>query len=219
MNTYETFIKSHTVDGFSYNEDTREHFLNGKIIPSVSRVVEPLSFDYSKIHPITLKGKQDLGVQFHKLVELYIRDDLENESEFIEEVPQLRLPFEAFKEYWLSVDKADDAIPLAVEQALCHPKLMYCGKPDYIKETATIDWKLRPYDPVCDPVRMAGYAGLVSDFPKKKLTVVSFDLKGNRKIHDAEKKGAWGMFRELLKHYWGEIEFTELLENWRKSCQ
>ena len=205
------------MEGFIYNEETRIHTLNGKVIPSVSQVVEPISFDYSKIKPSTLKGKQDLGVQFHKLVELYIRDDLGNESEFLEEVPALRLPFEAFKEYWIDVELKDASMTLAVEQSFCNSRLKYCGRPDQIKETSIIDWKLRPYDPICDPIRMAGYAGLVSDFPKKKLTVVSFDLKGNRKIHDTEKKGAWGMFRELLKHYWDEIEFTELLDGWRKS--
>lgn len=219
MNTYKTFQENHKVDGFIYNEESRIHTLNGKVIPSVSQVVEPLSFDYSKIHPATLKGKQDLGVQFHKLIELYISDNLQNEQEFLNEIPKLRLPFETFKEYWLDGTEAkEDSRTLAIEQPFCNPKLKYCGKPDQIKQDRILDWKLRPYDPVCDPIRMAGYAGLVCDFPKKKLTVVSFDLKGNRKIHDAEKKGAWPMFREMLKKYRGDIEFKELLEGWRKSC-
>ena len=214
MNNYESFLNAHKVDGFVYDEETRRHTLKGKHIPSVSQIVKS---DYSKINPVILKNKQDLGIQFHKLIELYISDNLGNEEEFLDEVPQLKLPFEAFKEYYLSTGKSDNSITLAIEQPFCNAKLKYCGKPDQVKEDAIIDWKLRAYDPINDPIRMAGYAGLVCDFPKKKLMVVSYDLKGNRKIHDAAKKGAGGMFREMLKHYWGEIEFTELIENWRKS--
>lgn len=213
MNVCEIFISRYKVNGFLYDEETRRHTLNGIHIPSLSQIVQS---DYSKINPGILERKQTLGVQFHKAIELFINDDLD-ESTFPDEFPELVLPFESFKEYYLSVDKNDGVMTLAVEQPFCNAKLKYCGKPDRVKEDAIVDWKLREYDPMLDPVRMAGYAGLFSDFPPKKLSVVSFDLKGNRKIHDAEKKGAWGMFRELLKHYWDEIEFTELLEGWRKS--
>ena len=60
---------------FVYNEETRIHTLGGKIIPSVSQVIEPLS-DFSKIPKAILARKTELGTQFHDAIHAHLEDDL-----------------------------------------------------------------------------------------------------------------------------------------------
>lgn len=200
---------------FFYNEETRIHTLDGKIIPSVSNIVEPLSMDYSKAHPVKLAHKKDLGIAFHECIRLFLNNDLDEDS--IED--DLKLPVRQFEEFWTNDEFKDLPSPviIAIEQPFCNEKLKYCGKPDMVTEDCIYDWKLRKYDPVCDPIRMAGYAGLISDFPPKRKVVVEFSLDGGYRVHDADKKQAWPMFRKLLEFYWKKQEFENLLENWRKS--
>lgn len=200
---------------FIYNEETRIHILDGKIIPSVSNIVQPLSMDYSKAHPRKLAYKKDLGIAFHECIRLFLNNDLDEDS--IDE--ELVIPMRQFGEFWEHDEFADIPTPTisAIEQPFCNKKLKYCGKPDMVTEDCVYDWKLRKYDPICDPLRMAGYAGLVSDFPPKRKVVVEFSLDGGYRIHDAEKKQAWPMYRKLLEWYWKNQDFENLLNQWRKS--
>lgn len=207
---------------FIYNEETRIHTLDGKIIPSVSNIVEPLSMDYSKAQPGKLERKRDLGNAFHECIRLFLANDLDEDS--IDE--DLIIPMQQFKEFWTE-DK------------------------DFT-ENAIYDWKLRKYDPICDPLRMIGYEGLaqhltsdvrivetafsnkklkycgkpdmITGTPPRKLIVVEFSLDSGYRVHDADKKQANSMFREMLKHYHRQQkgreednEFEKLLNQWRKS--
>lgn len=200
---------------FAYNEQTRIHTLNGKVIPSVSNIVEPLSMDYTKAHPGKLARKKDLGIAFHECIRLFLDNDLDGDS--IDE--DLVIPMRQFEEWWEN-DEFKGLTPpiiIAIEQPFCNEKLRYCGKPDLVTMDAIYDWKLRKYDPVCDPLRMAGYAGLVSDFPLKRKIVVEFSLDAGYRVHDAEKKQAWPMYRKLLDWYYKQQDFENLLNQWRKS--
>lgn len=202
---------------FIYDEDTRIHTLDGKVIPSVSNIVEPLSMDYSKAHPEKLERKRDLGIAFHECIRLFLSNNLDEDS--IDE--ELKLPMQQFAEFFTDdtngLQSLEISSIIAVEKAFCNEKLKYCGKPDMVTGDTIYDWKLRKYDPVCDPLRMAGYAGLVSEFPPKSRIVVEFSLDGGYRVHDADKKQAWAMFRKLLEWYWKKQDFENLLENWRRS--
>ena len=202
---------------FIYNEETRIHTLNGKIIPSVSNIVEPLSMDYSKAHPGKLAHKKDLGINFHECIRLFLNNDLDEDS--IDE--DLVIPMQQFDEFFTDntngLQSLESSSIVAIERPFCNEKLKYCGKPDLVTEDTIYDWKLRKYDPVCDPLRMAGYAGLISDFPPKRKIVVGFSLDAGYRVHDADKKQAWPIFRKLLDWYWKKQEFETLLSQWRKQ--
>ena len=200
---------------FVYDENHKNHTLNGKKICSVSDIVNPVSKDYSRAHPGKLERKRDLGTAFHECIRLFLANDLDEDS--IDE--DLIIPMQQFKEFWTE-DKDFD-------------------------ENAIYDWKLRPYDSICDPLRMVGYEGLVQHLtsdvriieeafcneklkycgkpdmitgkPPRKLIVVEFSLDSGYRVHDADKKQAWPMFRKMLDRYWSERKFETLLENWRKS--
>ena len=200
---------------FVYNEETRIHTLDGKIIPSVSNIVGPLSRDYSRAHPEKLERKRNLGTAFHECIRLFLNNDLDVDS--IDE--ELVIPMRQFEEWWEN-DEFKGLTPpiiIAIEQPFCNEKLKYCGKPDLITKDTIYDWKLRKYDPICDPLRMAGYAGLFSDFPVKRKIVVEFSLDSGYLPHDADKKQANSVFRKMLENYWVQRKFENLCENWRKS--
>ncbi len=202
---------------FTYNEESRIHLLDGKHIPSVSNIVAPLSMDYSKAHPGKLERKKDLGVAFHECIRLFLADDLDEDS--IDE--QLIIPMRQFREFHRDDTNGLPTLGrssiIAIEKAFCNVKLKYCGKPDLVTEDCIYDWKLRKYDPCCDPLRMAGYAGLVSDFPPKRKIVVEFSLDAGYRVHNAERKQSCPMFRKLLDWYWKKKEFETLLKGWRES--
>ncbi len=196
---------------FIYNEESRIHTLNGKIIPSVSNIVAPLGMDYSKAHPGKLAHKKDLGVAFHECIRLFLSNDLDEST--VDD--DLKLPMQQFQRFYEQT--LMDAEIFSIEQPFCNEKLKYVGKPDLVTEYCIYDWKLRKYDAVCDPLRMAGYAGLVSDFPPKNRIVVEFSLDGDYRIHYADNKQAWPMFRKMLEYYYSKQKFDELCEKWRKS--
>ena len=201
---------------FVYNEATRIHTLGGKIIPSVSNIVSPL-VDYSEVPKDRLERKRDLGIAFHDAIRLYLHDDLDEES--LDE--QLIIPMKQFREFWLDYEFKNLPSPaiIAIEKPFCNTKLKYCGKPDLVTEDAVYDWKLRKLDPVGDPIRMAGYAGLIGDYPilSTRKIIVEFSLDGRYKVHDAEKKQAWSFFRLLLERFHKNNEWEKKIEQWRKS--
>ncbi|MCR4293610.1 MAG: hypothetical protein NUV76_12125 [Candidatus Kuenenia sp.] len=200
---------------FVYNEETRIHTLDGKVIPSVSNIVAPLSMDYSKAHPGKLAHKKDLGIAFHECIRLFLANDLDEES--IDE--ELIIPMRQFKEFWLEDENVGrNPIITSIEKSFCNEKLKYCGKPDFVTEDTIYDWKLRKYDPICDPLRMAGYAGLINDFPPKRKVVVEFSLDSGYRVHNAEKKQAWSFFRLLLERFQKNKEWDLKIEQWKKSC-
>ena len=196
---------------FTYNEESRIHTLNGKVIPSVSNIVAPLSRDYSKAHPGKLAHKKDLGIAFHECIRLFLNNDLAEGS--IDD--DLKYPMQQFQRFYEQTLMEEQII--AIEQPFCNKKLKYCGKPDLVTDDCVYDWKLRKYDPVCDSLRMAGYVGLLKDFPPKWKVVVEFSLSGNYRVHEADKKQTWPMFVTMLKFYQKKREFENLLEDWRES--
>lgn len=203
---------------FIYDENHKNHTLNGKKIGSVSDIVEPISFDYSQIPPQKVTRKRDLGMAFHECIRLFLNNDLDEDS--IDE--ELKLPMRQFEEFFTDntngLQSLEISSIIAVEQPFCNEKLKYCGKPDMITGDTIYDWKLRKFDPIADPIRMAGYAGLVSEYPPKSRIVVEFSLEGGYRVHDAHKPQATAMFRTLLKWYWKKQEFGNLLSQWKKSC-
>jgi hypothetical protein len=192
---------------FQYNEETRIHTLNGKVIPSVSQVIAPLS-DFSKIPASILARKTELGKQFHEAAMLFMLNDLDYDSLD----PDLIKPMRAFGDFWRYKNFPMDHID--IEVPLCHKTLKYCGKPDIVMPMDLIDWKLRPYNPVTDPLQLAGYKHMLPA-GRRGLWTVCFDLEGNYRMHDSRHPKAWGIFRRMLEHCNQELEFNNLMESWK----
>ncbi len=189
---------------FVYNEDTRVHTLSGKIIPSVSQVIAPLS-NFDAIPQAVLARKAELGTQFHEAIRLHLLNDLAFDS--ID--PDLVKPMETFIEWWTGLRKV-----IAIEKPIHHKRLKYCGCPDLYAEGALYDWKLRDYIPVVDTLKLTAYNHMIT---RKELALwtICFDLKGGLKIRSSNHPKAWGIFRKMLERYYSEREFYNLMEQWK----
>ena len=199
---------------FIYNEDTRIHTLDGRVIPSVTQVIAPLS-DFSMIPPKVLERKCELGKEFHKAIELYMLDDLVMDSLD----PDIVKPMETFIEWW--EQERNKNIFVVAEKPYCHLTLKYCGKPDIVMMNGVYDIKLRLYNKTTDPLQMVSYEHLLHNeidrFGDKFKRVLSFDIKGKLKIHDARNSQAWPMFQAMLKQWKDTQKFNELLKTWKEN--
>ena len=198
---------------FIYNEDTRQHTLDGKHIPSVSQVIAPLS-DFSKIPESVLARKTELGTQFHDAIHAHLEDDLLFDSLD----PDLVKPMNAFIEWWAKEGEGVHDANMEIEQPVYHQTLKYCGKPDLeICDEAIYDWKLRPYMPLVDRLQLEAYSHMVSR-KKLRLWTVCFNLDGTMRMHDSGHPKAWGIFRRLLEKYYYDLEFNSLIGKWKSTC-
>jgi hypothetical protein len=194
---------------FIYNEETRVHTLDGVCIPSVSQIIAPLS-DFSMIPKHILDRKCQLGINFHKAIELYMLGDLCMESLDSDIIR----PMETFIEWERTQADRDFA---KYEEVLFNPDWGYCGKTDRVSNNSVIDFKLRPYNKTTDPLQMAGYDRCVAPSLIRKKNVLSFDIKGKLKIHDASNSQAWPMFQAMLKQWKETQKFNNLLKSWKEN--
>lgn len=183
-------------------------------LPSVSEIIKPLE-DYSMVDPITMFRAAEYGTNVHKVIELWLKGVLNEET--LDE--GLRKPLEGFKAWhhdyrdWGQGCAPDDIVS---EKRHYHHKLKYAGTIDLeIKGDAIIDFKTRKYNPVVDPVRLAAYKAMMPDFPPLKTYVLEIDVEGNCKLIDAYHRQAWSVFRKLLDFYNRKKEFENFVTKWK----
>ena len=150
-----------------------------------------------------------MGSKFHDAIDLFLNDNLDEDS--LDEA--LVKPIRGFIAWWKEYTSCFTVnYQNRVEQPLYDEKLKYAGTPDMVGLETVYDWKLRPFNKILDPLQMAAYSGLTNCSLQR---VVSFDKNGNYKEYNAYRKNAWGMFRKLLEHYWEEQKFQKLLKGWK----
>ena len=184
-------------------EDTHEYFLDGERLPSVSEIIAPLK-DFSMIPPDVLEAKRQFGSAVHRMTDLYLDDDLDEDS-LTNDMCGCLKAFKNWKcQYWdLSLAK--------IESRQYHKKLKYAGTPDIDFDRAVIDIKTRLFDPVFDPLQLSAYKNFGD--PKRAGYILSLFPDGTFKFVKVPERQSWSIFRKLLKHYRDTQEFNKLIEN------
>jgi hypothetical protein len=78
------------VTAFQFVEETHTYLRGGRIIPSVTQVLQEVGLvDYSHVEPEVLDAKARLGTAVHKAAHYFDEDDLNRESVVSEIVPYL----------------------------------------------------------------------------------------------------------------------------------
>lgn len=118
----------------TFDEEPHIYKLNGVEIPSVSRVLEPLSSaGYAGISEKVLEHAAERGSMIHEAIENFIKFHVEDLD------PEYAGYFNGFRSWW---DKVKP-IPIASEYQVYHKILQYAGTIDLV---AYIDGKLTIID-------------------------------------------------------------------------
>lgn len=203
------------VDTFFYNEDTHQYFLNGVELPTVTKIISPLS-DFSKVNPSLLERAGNYGKSIHTMIDLWFKGILdENKLD-----PLLKNSLEQFKKWWGNYFLREGKKILQVETPVYHKKLKYAGMPDIVFNDEIMDVKTRPAKKT-DILQLVGYAGLVYPnligvrFHGIKLSILYLPLKGDYEYTLLADNQAWNMFRYLLDDYYYQEERLLKLNSWR----
>lgn len=106
-----------------FRADDHTYWLDGKRVPNVTRVLSLLT-DYSHIDPAVLANAQQEGVDMHRMVELYVKGELDEPTLPTWLEPRLA----AFKRF-----QAETGFELlASEQRVYHPLHRYAGTLDLV---------------------------------------------------------------------------------------
>ena len=197
---------------FIYDEQNRQHTLDGKHIPSVTQIIEHL-YDFRGITSEVLERKAELGKEFHEAIRLHLLDDLDFDSLD----PDIVKPMKTFIR-WIQKTLIhripNNQITAYVEKPIYHKTLKYCGKPDLILPQDLYDWKLRLYNRHVDTLQLTAYDHMAGGKARRKWAL-SFDLSGKMTTHKVQNRYAWGIFRRMLERYYSEQEFYKLMELWK----
>lgn len=198
----------------SYDPEKHEYQISGVKVPSVSAVLAPLS-DFSSVHPAIMKQACEYGVNTHRAIELYLKDELDEESLD----PHLANVLTQFK-IWEN-EKGYNIRGGAIEKQCYHPGLKYAGTPDIvIQGEVIIDFKTRKTDPIKDILQLTAYEAFYGKPESHRLIVL--ELYEDRYVEvDLSKhklrKTAWSMFRYLLDRWHRENEFKQKLDGWKNK--
>ena len=193
----------------TFKEESHEYFLGDERLPSVSEIISPL-IDFSMIKPEVLENKRQFGTNVHKMIELYLEDDLD-EMGLTED---LKGCLYAFKE-WES--GSEGILPAKIEVKQFHPKLKYAGTPDIDRATAIVDIKSRDFSPVSDPLQLAAYKRFGD--PQREGYILSLFPDGTCKFKRVPEGKSWPMFRQLLNYYRETEKINKQIDNWKKGAK
>ena len=198
------------MSNFTFDEEWHCYKLDGKPLPSVTRILKPL-YDFSAVHPEVLKRAGDFGTAVHKTIELYLRDDLD--EDVLDE--NLYNPLLAFKA-WQADNYEFDLETARLEAPDYHAKLKYTGTPDIDAESFVIDLKSRKCNPAIDSLQILAYDHMTGSGKRGNYVL---ELKQDASYvftalntTDRERKANWSKFRYLLDFY----NMGKEIERWKK---
>jgi hypothetical protein len=194
---------------FTFNEEYHCYELDGKPLPSVTRIIKPL-YDFSAVNPDVMARAGAFGTAVHKTIELYLLDDLDEDS--LDE--NLYNPLLAFKAW--QVDNFDiDLNGARLEHPGYHKKLNYAGTPDIESEQFVIDIKSRACNTLTDPIQLAAYDHMSGSGKRERYVL---ELKQDASyvfthVNKTQKQSTdhWNRFRYLLDYY----KMSKEIELWK----
>ena len=187
--------------GFTFEDSTHTYRLDGRVIPSVSKIMEPLSSAvYGGVNPSVLASAAYRGTVIHEAIENYIT--------FGEEVIDREYAgyFDAFRDWH---DKYSPKAIL-IEERMYHPMLFYAGTLDLVcqigEDLCLVDYKSsskaidKNYRVQLEAYRkMLEYKGYY--ITKKMVLHLKNIGKYEEHIYPVQDAEAWRVFGSLLNIY------------------
>lgn len=195
-----------------FDEATHTYTMGGVKLPSVTTAMKPL-YDFTYVDPDVLRRAGEFGTAVHKTIELFIYDDLDEESLD----PSLLGPLEAFKKWQRDYPQFHDLQQICVEKRMAHKKLKFAGTADLILDgMAIVDFKTRPVNLITDAIQLAAYEALWKEEGGSRIKeyerrVLELKQDGTYAYTKVNHKDAWLRFRYLLDYY----NATLKIQSWR----
>jgi hypothetical protein len=183
-----------------FDKSTHTYELNGRAVPSVTQVLEPLEmFDGIPSH--VLEAARERGQFVHEAMALLVRDALDWSSLDVSLVPYI----EGGKRFL----EESGAVVIASEMRVACPKIRCAGTFDLLaylrdaecliefKATAALPRTVGPQTAAYERLYAAMHAGK----PRKRYCV---QLKpGDYRVHPLTDPADWSVFQSCLNiHYW-----------------
>lgn len=182
----------------SFDESKHEYRWKGKVVPSVTQVLKPLS-DYSMVPDEVLNRKRDIGVAVHKAIELDLAGDLDESS--IDDI------WAGYFEGWKKFKAESGFIVTKSEQKGYSEKYGYAGTLDLLGELpktgpALIDTKTcAVLMPSVGP-QTAAYAEIAKQ-PRINRYALQLSPEGLYSLAPCQDKADWAIFQAALTlHKW-----------------
>lgn len=196
-----------------FDEANHTYTQDGVALPSVTQVIKDL-YHYDGIPADLLENKARFGKQVHRMCTLWAADRLDEES--LSDFQRLYL--EQFKHWFLGC--ADTNAGVIMEEPLAS-KLGYAGTPDlFIISRLLVDIKTRDYNPLADPVQLAGYDRLVTECLKSgslQWGILSLYEDGYKYQIVKDHKQAWSRFRFCLDYYKAKTNYQNMIASWETT--
>lgn len=110
------------MSALSFDEATHTYTVGGRVVPSVTQILEVVDRGLWRVRPEVLEAARQLGTAVHKTTELYDTDDLDESSVAPQVAPYLAA--------WKKFRAETGFVPAAIELRLHHPVYGYCGTLD-----------------------------------------------------------------------------------------
>lgn len=182
---------------FRYDDEAHVYTLDGVRLPSVTTLISDAGLsDYSHVPTDRLEAARLWGKAVHKMCELYLKDDLDEDT--LDE--PLRPALWGLKS-WLS-ERSDGWLKCArMEEPDFHPQLRYAGTPDIATPDLVIDVKSRPANMLTDSIQVCAYDEMCGGDREHRILVLNPDgtylyqrVNGTK----AKRRESWSRFRYIL---------------------
>lgn len=193
-----------------FDPETHTYTLNGERLPSVTQILKPL-YDFSAVPLDVLRRAAEFGNAVHKTVELYLKDDLDEQN--LDSA--LVGPLTGFKMWLMDYPQFAERVP-DIETPQYHARLKYAGTPDLVyPDVAVIDLKSRPVNSLTDSIQLAAYDHFGMGTRERYVLELKQDgtyvlTRVNKSKKESE--ASWSKFRYLLDYY----KMGEEIARWRK---
>ena len=194
----DTNRKIPSFDGLVFCEENHTYWLGKNKLPSVTTVMNPLSFaTYDGVDKEVIAKAAKKGTSVHQTIENYVCFGIEDVN------PEYRAYFDAFLAFWDEIHP----IPIAAEIKLYHKFLMYAGTGDLLCEiggkTVLVDYKTTSQlNPMLTRVQLEAYDKAIESHGLKVdgKAILHLRKDGTYRLewHQMDDTEAWTVFGALL---------------------
>jgi hypothetical protein len=173
-----------------FEEATHTYRYRGRIVPSVTEILRPLS-DFSGADPVKLEAGRRRGTAVHRVIELDNRGELDEESVDGEYLPRLN--------QWRLFIRESGFVVTACEQRVHHRSFGYAGTVDVVGEWQGTSWVVDIKTgriPKSAGPQLAAYQMALEPKPRRRLCVQVSDHR--YELQECKSLSDFALFQSCL---------------------